>query len=310
MEPDVEVERFVNAGRQALALGNPGGALEPLRRALTIDPEHGRAHALLALALLKLKRVSAALVEANAAIASEPESSFTHVVLGDVLWAQRDLRAAERHYETAREFDPHVPGPLRGLAAVARFYDDEEKALDLLRQALKLDPDDVDTLVAIAELHLHSGHYDDAERSVDDALKAAPEHRAALVVKGFVCLHKGDTARAREQVIWALRQDANDLGAIRLLAAVKSRESWLFGAWYRANAAVMSLGPRSIALLVGLFVTQGLLRLALHDLGRPLASEIVGYAWLAICYYSWSGPAMFRRLVRKEIESVRLKTDF
>ncbi|MDO9020856.1 MAG: tetratricopeptide repeat protein [Deltaproteobacteria bacterium] len=306
---DQPIERWVAAGREALAADHPGGALDPLRRALTQDPGHAVAHQLLALALLRLHRPWAALVEANAAILGDPESGETHAVLGDIQIARRDLRAATRHYEAAREFSPRAPAPLRGLAAVAAFDDDDAPALDLLREALALAPDDVETLVDVARLHLTRNRLDEAARFAERALAVEPQHRAALCGKGFALLHRGDVAGAREHAARALRRDPTHLDAIRLLAAVKARESLALGLWFRANAAVSGLGPRAGALLVGAFVAQSLLRLGLQDLGHPVAGEAVRWLWLAACLYSYVGPGLFRRLIEREIDAVALRGD-
>src|SRR5262249_24839015 len=71
MDPVREVERWIDIGRMALRRGDAAGAVEPLRRALTLDPDHGNAHALLAEALCRLKRIGAAHVEADLAIGAD-----------------------------------------------------------------------------------------------------------------------------------------------------------------------------------------------------------------------------------------------
>ncbi len=310
MLTEQEISRLVELGRAAIVRGNPAGAVEALRKALTFSPEHGRAHALLAEALRLLDRLDSALVEANAAIGAEPESSYAHVVLASVLFARKDIAGARRHYETAREFDPTSPSPLRGLASLARFDDRDAEALSLLEAALALAPDDALTQARVADLHLARGRYAEAESAAKRALDLEPEHIEALLVMGHVLLQRGDIAAAREHALWALRSNATHREAIVLLSAVKARESFTLGLWYRANAAVARLGPRGLTLLLALFVGQALLRLILQDLGLPLAALIVRTSWLAVCAYSWIGPPKFRAMVQKELEGVRLRPNY
>ncbi len=307
---DRDTQRQIEIGRRALLADNPGGALEPLRRALTNDPENAEAHRLLAMALYGLHRLSAALVEANAAMLGDAENADTHAVLGDIHYGMRDLKTAKRHYEAAREFGPLSVGPLRGLAAVAAFYDDEVAAFDLLREALALDASDVEVLVDIANLHLLRGRLDEAARFVDEALAVEAHHRAGLCVKGFVLLRRGDVAGAREHCVWALRRDPTHLDAIKLLAAVKVRENVALGLWFRVNGAVSSLGPRAGTAMVAAYVGQALLRLVLQDLGYPTAGDVVRWVWLGICHYSYAAPQIFQRMIAKEIDSVVLRGDY
>jgi tetratricopeptide (TPR) repeat protein len=180
-----------------------------------------------------------------------------------------------------------------------------------LRRALELEPQSVDTHVALGNAHRARGRDREAETHARAALAIESEHLDALVLMGRVLLAKGDAEGAREHVVWALRINANDDGAVHLLASVKARESLLLGAWFRANSYVMSLGQaRASAFLLALFLLQTLFRLAFEDLGHPAVAQGVRVIWLATCVYSWTGPAAFRRLVQKEIETVRLKPDY
>lgn len=305
-----EIERWVQIARNALARDDARNAIESLKKALTIDPEHADAHLLLAHALLKLKRPEAALVEANQAILHSPESTYAHALLGDIQYANRNLTEAKRHYETAQTLDPHGAAPLRGLATVAAFFDDDRGARELLDKALALDPADTHTLVDLAELDLDRGRLAEAEKWAKSALEIQSEHRRALVIMGHVLLRRGDLVAAREHATWALRVDPTDSGALRLFAAIKARESFLLGTWYRVNASLVSLGPRATIVLLAAFVGQMLFRLILQDLGLPGVAAVINTVWLGICYYSYAGPALFRRMLDKELATVRLNDRF
>ena len=64
---------------------------------------------------------------------------------------------------------------------------------------------------------------------------------------------------------------------------------------------------RAILVLLGVFVLYRVgLQLA-GDLGhQELKSPIMGI-WLALCIYTWVGPGLFRRSVRKDLEQVKLR---
>lgn len=306
MLTEKEIAALIEQGRSAIVIGHPAGAIAPLKQALTWDPENGLAHALLAGALQALNRLDAALVEANAAIGADPEMPYAHVVLADVLFARRDVAGARRHYETARELGPQEGTPLRGLAAIESFEDRHAEALRLLQAAIELEPEDAVNHSHLASLHLRRGDYAQAEAAARSALSLEPDQIDGLVTIGHVLLHRGDLVGAREHAVWALRNDATNREAITLLAGVKARESATLGLWYRANAAIARLGPKSTMVLLGMFVAQLFLRLVLHDAGFPLLSLGLRYAWLAVCVYSWIGPPRFEAMIAEELESVRI----
>ena len=39
-------------------------------------------------------------------------------------------------------------------------------------------------------------------------------------------------------------------------------------------------------------------------------AELVGYAWLALCVYSWVAPGIFKQMLVRELNAVRLREDF
>ncbi|MGK3965828.1 tetratricopeptide repeat protein [Sorangium sp. So ce118] len=86
-------------------------AIDGFRRALTLDPDEPRADALLAVALLRRKRLGAALIEAQTARRLSPEAPLTHRVLGRVLLAPPRPSEARERVATARGLAPSAPRP-------------------------------------------------------------------------------------------------------------------------------------------------------------------------------------------------------
>jgi hypothetical protein len=127
---------------------------------------------------------------------------------------------------------------------------------------------------------------------------------------GFVLLRRGDIQGAREHAAFALRSGASDPEALRLLVAIKARESLLLGLWFRWSSMLADLGPRAMLVLLAAFVAQRFLRLALEDLHHRGAASLVGYAWMGLCVYSWVAPGIFRRMLERELATVRLRADF
>ena len=55
-------------------------------------------------------------------------------------------------------------------------------------------------------------------------------------------------------------------------------------------------------------------RVEVHLVGavghNPELAQLIHFAWLGICVYTWVGPGLFRRSLEREISSVVLKQDF
>ena len=307
---DGEILRWMTLGEAALERGQAQAAIDAFRRVLTIDPNEPRAHAMMALSLLRMKRVGAALLEARAALVAAPEDQLVHIVMGWVLIAHNKAKAAKQSFESARALDPASVEALRGLAAVERHGGRYAEAIRLLEKARDLSADDPDVFVDLGEVHLEAGRASEAATCAKIALQAAPEHGGALVLMGHALLRKGDVKGAREHAVWALQSDPTAAAPIELFCAIKARESFWLGFWFRWNAWMSTFGPRAMLILLIAYMLQRFLVLGLEDVGQQPLSELVRYAWLGFCVYTWVAPGMFRKMIEKELDAVQLRRDF
>lgn len=296
--------RYLRAGLAQLAI-------EQLRDVLGEDPESAYAHALLAHALVDDDRLFAAEHEAGLALAADPESGEGHRAMARVLLAQRKPDEALDSLERSQVQDPLEPATFRIRGTVLAAMERNAEAREALEKARELDPEDLEAPVQLGELSLSEGDAVTAERLAREVLQVDAQHVGALVLMGGALLRRGDVAPARVHVIAALQENAGHAGAIRLLVSLKSRESVWLGAWWHFNTRVSELSaPRMVLALAGVYVVTELVKLALLDLGLPLASEIVDKAWLATCVYTWVAPRVFRSMLDKELRGVTLRDDF
>ncbi len=283
--------------------GQLDAAIEMLRRALSAEPDDAGAHALLALCLIDAKRLHAAAHEAAIAITLAPELPLAHLARGLALMAARKFKPAEEHLRQALELDPEDPIGYRKLADLYQFTGREK--------ALGMDPQDMETLVDLGEWRLRRGDLAAAAERAAQALQAEPEGPGALVLMGNVLLREGRIDEAREHAAWALRQRPNSRGALFLIAAIKARTSPLLGLWWRWASWMGTLGDgRSLLVLLGAYAIYRVADQAVDAAGHPALGEAVSVAWLAIVAYTWFGPTLFQRSLRKELAQVHLEPDF
>ena len=92
---------------------------------------------------------------------------------------------------------------------------------------------------------------------------------------------------------------------------MKARQSKTLGLWWRYSVWMGGLGSTAgIAILVGAFFAYRTANILLEEFGRQQFATLLSYAWLGIVAYTWFAPALFDRMVKKELESVSLQPDF
>jgi tetratricopeptide (TPR) repeat protein len=291
--------------------GDLPGAIESLRQALTADPDHAGAHALLALCLHDQLRLHAAGHEARLAIGLDPDAVLGHYAVAMVAIAERKFALAEEHLHHALALDPDHVHALLGLARLYRQWNRPQDALPLLEKARDVAPDDADTWAALADHYIHVADFDRADDLARRGLAIDPENKDALLAIGAVLLHRGDAVGAREHALLVLRQNANDAGAIHLLMAARARQSLLLGLWWRFNS-FFGAGSitRRVVLLLGTYLVYRTTLLVTEDLGYEAVQGPLMLAWIGFCIYTWVGPRVFRRQIERELRPATLRPNY
>lgn len=290
---------------------NWSAAIDLLKRALTIDPEHPSAHASLALALLGARRLHGASIEVELALGFDPNSPFCHYAAAAVRLAERRLEDAWRHCLVAMQ-DDDDDLDTRVLGAVIKARAGEQGAARvLLDEALAREPNHADALTESARLDLHAGKLDEARRRIELALVADPADADAHIVAGFVALARGKVDEAEEHARFVLGEDATSRDALELFTAVKARRNVVMGLWWRWSVFTGLRSERSmLGLAIGSFVVVQLLIIVLGATGFEDAEILLRKLWLAFCAYTWFAPEIFEWMLRRELKNVVLSDDY
>lgn len=301
----------IRRAQAQIARGQVDAAIDTLAQWLGTDPDDAAAHALLALCLVKRKRLYAAGLEADTALALAPDSVLAHVAAASVAQAKGHPKRAESHLQSALELEPEdVPTRLQ-LVDLHLFWGKTDEADRHAQAALALAPEYPSACVAAGEVALARGNHAEASAHALDALERDPEHVAALVLQGRCELAAGRADEAREHAAWALQLAPQDESALALLCGIKARRSWFLGLWWRFQAFVTAgSGTRTVLILLGAFLLYRATGLVLEDAGRDDLAVPLRNLWLGFCAYTWFAPTLFMRSLRKELEQVRLRQDF
>jgi Tfp pilus assembly protein PilF len=307
-----ELQNYLERAHQQLGQNNAAAAIETLRMALTIDPEHAHAHALLAICLQNEKRLYAAEYEAGQALTLEPESAFSHYAMALVLMSKRKLAQAETHLQRCIALDPDNAEYLRMLARLNDLWGRSQQVMAMLEKARDMDPNNPDVWADIARYYYFEQNDPlRAQESLQYALSLQPEHGSSLVTMGFVLLHQGRVEDARQHALWALRQNPRDEYALNLFCSVQARKSLTLGLWWRINKFFGSGSiTRMTLMLVGAYIVYRFAEMLLGDYGNTNLRLALQIAWFSFFLYTWIGPRIFARQMQKELQSVKLDSRY
>lgn len=135
--------------------------------------------------------------------------------------AGRDREAVARLTKLTRE-SPRMVDAWALLARSYRRLGQPDRALDALRQALRLFPQNPHVGLALADLLFSMGHYQAAK---EHALLAAPADPArAHAALAEMELQRGDIEDAERNAVLALRESPDRAATLRLLAVIRKRQ--------------------------------------------------------------------------------------
>jgi tetratricopeptide (TPR) repeat protein len=138
----------------------------------------------------------------------EPNSSRTHLLLGDIYRQRKRFEDAQVEYQNALAITPNDPAALIGLASAYFGNGNIEKTKETAQLALKQTPDDPELNLLMAEALVSTYRFDDAEPYLQKALSAKPQmlpHVHALL--GQVYAHTGKTQQAIDQILLGIQTD-------------------------------------------------------------------------------------------------------
>ncbi|MGE3544770.1 MAG: hypothetical protein AB7L28_12605, partial [Kofleriaceae bacterium] len=178
-------------------------------------------------------------------------------------------------------------------------------------RARSIEPDPPVALTAWARLALAAHNTGDAADYAAAALRSAPDDVDANVVAGLIDLVRGDVAAAESHARFALGQSSTDRGALQLWCAIRARRSRILGIWWRINAWIsLRRESQQVALLLGSFVLAQIAVIVAGAFELDTLERMLRYGWLGLCAYTWVAPALFRRMLERDLGTVTLDPEF
>lgn len=115
----------------------------------------------------------------EALVEDHPDYASARVNLGSAYYEKGDFEAAGQQFKRAHELEPDNPKVLLNYAASRSALDDMDGAIDLLIEALSIDPEFRDVHYNLAIAYLHKGRRPEAMAELEMELALHPDHEAA-----------------------------------------------------------------------------------------------------------------------------------
>ena len=230
-------------GTAYLAKQAPTKAADAYRRILRVDPRDSSAHYFLGASLLAEGKRSEAKQELQTALSLSPKSASALARLIEIGFAERRggeaLAAASRHIAAAGKTGPLMRVLGDGYVSIG----DVAAAETAYREAIELDPQFVESRIALAGLYFNSKRPDEAQRLLGEAIKIDSLSVPAYVLRGIVFQSAGDTAQAQASYEKALALNPRQATAANNLALLLVESANTQGEAVRLAALAYEIAP-------------------------------------------------------------------
>lgn len=127
--------------------------------------------------------------------------------MGVARWKSGDRVGAREAFEQSRGLNPMFSAPFYNLGLMDYLAGNMEDAVSMFSRAAMNDAHDLRSRDMLARIYRKDGRLDEAERVLQEALKAEPGSAMILTSMGLVALQKGDIDEAVELMRRALEKE-------------------------------------------------------------------------------------------------------
>lgn len=168
-------------GHILIGMGEAEAAEEPFRAALALRQDVSHVYQGLSIVVAAKGRLDEAIGIAADGTRAAPGDAALHIHLGYLLLNAAKLDDAQAQFDIVLSQLPEHPGAMVGKSHVLGAYGRQPEAIELVRQAVALAPEDAGMRVWLGQLLLVVGEPAEAEPHFEVALRLAPQIGAAHI---------------------------------------------------------------------------------------------------------------------------------
>lgn len=289
----------VAAIEQLLSVGQVRRARELAAETLSVNPDDPLSYFALGRVLLVMSDAKGALVALEQALERAPEWDAAWALYSSALFRLGRFKDAERSIIEAIRLSPDRAAFFNQYARYLSWCGKKEKALELSRRAIELDPDDEDAHQIFASL-LHEvspSKWQLSEEAARRAVSLNPEDADGLAIVGAIVLTQRRYEESEDLFRRALEIDPHNALAMEGLAQLVMRKNILYRPFLAYALAMRRLGTAAQMLVVlSLWAIVSLLRAIL----REPAATIVLLCYLGVAAYTWFAQPAMRAILRRK----------
>ncbi len=179
-------------------LGQPGPAIDAIRRALQLEDTSPQNWALLIGLLVQTDQAPQALAEAIRAQRKFPDHPDVQFLFALASYHVSESPLSGLALRNLREADPQSPRVLLAEGLLSRKQAKNQEATEAFRRAAERKVPDAHLLLGI--IYKENGDYAAAEREFREAERLTPNHGQVLLELGKVLLNRGELEEARKRL--------------------------------------------------------------------------------------------------------------
>ncbi len=167
-------QKALRQAKKALRSGDFQRAEQLYREILQKNDEEFEAHLGLSKTLLKQRRLEESFDHAARVIAANPLSAEAHAILGSAILATGDFRLSLEEFRTALNIDDDQAMAVAGLAMIDFYENRNNEAVQGLRRAVSMDPNEPDYVFSLGQAAARAEKYKEGADAYERFLVIAP----------------------------------------------------------------------------------------------------------------------------------------
>jgi tetratricopeptide (TPR) repeat protein len=201
----------------------------------------------------------------NDSIRNDPNNLDLYHQRAKYYLSQNDLGAALADINRILAIDSSTTKYLLTGADVHFFMNKVQRADQLLKRAVELEPANVTSLLQLAQLHHYLQRYDEEVAVLDKVIDLDRRNAQAYFMRGMIAKEKGDTARAMSEMQLAVQMDPDYYTAYIQMGVISaSQGSPVAVDFYRNALAVQPTSMEALYNLAMYYQDNGQPRMAVN----------------------------------------------
>lgn len=278
-----EIEHYYSIGRYEIVL-------EKLSELISYEPNNGAAHYLMANCLFALDKYDDAIECCKEAILNNFSQDKGNYLLGKIYMEIDKYVKAEDCFLASLRINPQNIESMANYGYLMFRTAHEEKALNIFKEALNIDPNNTTLLHYIFLYHLVKNNKNEKLLVLGQYINNSNNEIGNFVHSGLLDLFDNNYKSARENFRQAFLLNPADKNILNILEDI-DRDSHIL---FVPQRIIRKIGGPAVFWIVSIIICQVLYKLKFSSI-----STIFLILYILLCIYTWITPFLYRVVIKK-----------